>query len=159
MTEGGLMEAGLRALYYVGGSRGWVDERGFNFLRRLRDERGLAQDAVSFARFKHAVREQAGIMRRDPAAAMAALPALLARIDADDLAKFGDTIERLLTLGGPLDAAAQGRLGEIRRLLEEARPPTGAAPKPQSRSVMAARSAPRRGTRRSKAGRSGGSGK
>jgi pimeloyl-ACP methyl ester carboxylesterase len=26
MTEGGLMEAGLRALYYVGGSKGWVDE-------------------------------------------------------------------------------------------------------------------------------------
>jgi hypothetical protein len=119
MTGGGLIEAGLRALYYVGGASGWVDERGFNFLRRLRLEHGIDSDAVSFGEFKRAVREQAGIMRRDSVAAMAALPELLARIDAEDLAKFADTIERLLTLGGPLDAAAQGRLREIRRMSDE----------------------------------------
>jgi len=146
ITEGGLMEAGLRALYYVGGSTGWVDERGFNFLRRLRDERGLDQDAVSFGRFKRAVREQAGIMRRDPAAAIAALPALLARIDADDLAKFGDTIERLLTIGGPLDVAAQARLREIRRMLNEAPHSTDAMPE-------AGEAGSRRGKRQKGAGR------
>jgi hypothetical protein len=128
MTEGGLVEAGLRALYYVGGSTGWVDERGFNFLKRLRLEPGLDAKAVSFANFKRAVREQAGIMRRDAAAAVAALPELLARIDAGDLAKFGDTIERLLTIGGPLDAAAQQRLGEIKRMVNEALHPAGATP-------------------------------
>jgi len=144
MTEGGLIEAGLRALYYVGGETGWVDERGFNFLRRLRLEHGLASDVVSFVDFKRAVREQAGIMRRDSAAAMAALPALLARIDADDLAKFGDTIERLLTLTGPLDAAAQERLHEIRRMLHEALHPPAAPPEARSASAASAVSVRRR---------------
>ncbi len=152
MTEGGLIEAGLRALYYVGGSTGWVDERGFNFLRRLRLEHGLYQDAVSFGNFKRAVRGQAGIMRRDAAAAIAALPKLLARIDADDLAKFGDTIERLLTIGGPLDAAAQARLDEIKCMLNEALHPTVATPEPGSSSAMPARSASKRGTRPKEAG-------
>lgn len=119
------MEAGLRALYYVGGSTGWVDDRGFNFVQRLRLESDLDAHALSFGDFKRAVREQAGIMRRDPAAAIAALPKMLARIDADDLAKFGDTIERLLTLGGPLDAAAQERLLEIRRMVDDALHPAG----------------------------------
>ena len=105
-----------------------MDERGFNFLQRLRLEHGLDQDALSFAHFKRAVREQAGIMRRDAASAIAALPKLLARIEADDLAKFGDTIERLLTIGGPLDAAAQARLHEIRHMLNEALPTTPATP-------------------------------
>ena len=40
IAKGGLIEAGLRALYYIGDSRGWVDERGFNLIRRLRDENG-----------------------------------------------------------------------------------------------------------------------
>jgi pimeloyl-ACP methyl ester carboxylesterase len=128
ISEGGLIEAGLRTLYYVGGSTGWVDERGFNFLRRLRVAHGIDTDAVSFANFKRAVREQAGITRRDAAAAVAALPRLLARIDADDLAKFEGTIVNLLSLRGPLDAAAQARLGEIRRMLNEALHPIGAMP-------------------------------
>lgn len=120
LTEGGLVEAGLRALYYVGGSTGWVDERGFNLLRRLRLERGVNAEAVSFTDFKRAVREQAAIMRRDAAAAIAALPDLLARIDADELARMTDAIERLLTVGGPLDAAAQARMSELRRMLKGA---------------------------------------
>jgi hypothetical protein len=151
MTEGSLIEAGLRALYYIGGSNGWVDERGFNFLRRLRDERGLDQDVVSLGDFKHAVREQAGIMRRDSAAAVAALPGLLARIDTDDLAKFGDTIERLMTVGGPLDAAAQDRLREIKRMVNEALHPTDAPPEAGSSSVALARSVSKHRTRRKRA--------
>jgi hypothetical protein len=145
MNEGGLMEAGLRALYYIGGSKGWVDERGFNFLRRLRDEHGLDQAAVSFGHFKHAVREQAGIMRRDSAAAIAALPALLARIDANDLAKFGDTVEHLLTIGGPLEAAAQERLREIRSMVDDALHATASTPEAGPRGVRSQR-APRRTT-------------
>lgn len=115
-----MVEGSLRALYYVGGSTGWVDERGFNLLQRLRLERGTDKDTISFAAFKRAVREQAGIMRRDAGAALTALPDLLARVDADDLAMMGDAIERLLTVGGPLDAAAQQRLAEIRVMLNEA---------------------------------------
>jgi len=128
MAEGGLIEAGLRALYYVGSSTGWVDERGFNFLRRLRLEHGLGAHAISLGNFKRAVREQAGIMRCDPVAAIAALPKLLARVDPNDLKMFGDTIERLLTVGGPLDAVAQERLSDVRRMVSEALSAAGAAP-------------------------------
>jgi hypothetical protein len=83
-------------------------------------------------------------MRRDSAAAMAALPELLAKIDTEDLAKFADTIERLLTLGGPLDAAAQGRLREIRRMLDQATHPAGIVPEPGSDTVAPAPARKRR---------------
>ena len=79
IAKGGLIEAGLRALYYIGDSRGWFDERGFNLIRRLREENGANFRTISLAEFKQAVRQQARLMRLDAAAAIAALPQLLSR--------------------------------------------------------------------------------
>lgn len=119
-TEGGLIEAGLRSLYHVMGSTSWVDARVFNLLRRIRVESGIVGEAITLGNFKRAVREQIGMMRRYPAEAIAALPELLARIESHDLAKMEEALGRLLTVGGPLDAAAQERLDEIKTMMSAA---------------------------------------
>jgi hypothetical protein len=120
ITQGALMEAGLRALYYIGSLRGWADERSFNLIRRLRQEHGLDQDAVSLAKFKHAVRRQHMIMRQHEAAAIAALPELLGRAEAAQIEEMIRAIQRLLTVSGPADPAEEQRWQEIKFVFDAA---------------------------------------
>ena len=119
ITKGGLIEAGLRALYYID-SRGWFDERGFNLIRRLREENGANFRTISLSEFKQAIRQQARLMRLDTAAAIAALPQLLSRAAPANIELLGSMLERLLTVSGPLDAGAQERLREVRTVLADA---------------------------------------
>jgi hypothetical protein len=109
----------LRALYYID-SRGWFDERGFNLIRRLREENGANFRTISLSKFKQAVRQQARMMRLDAVAAIAALPQLLSRAPPPDIELLGSMVDRLLTVSGPLDAGAQERLREVRTLLADA---------------------------------------
>jgi pimeloyl-ACP methyl ester carboxylesterase len=120
IANGGLLEAGLRALYYVGGSRGWVDERGFNLIRRLRHENSAIARDISLTQFKQAIRQQARLMRLDAAAAMAALPQLLSRAARAEIELLDNMLERLLTASGPMDEAAQKRLGQVKTVLTDA---------------------------------------
>ena len=59
-------------------------------------------------------------MRLDAAAAIAALPQLLSRAAPADIELLGSMLERLLTASGPLDAAAQERLREVKTVLADA---------------------------------------
>jgi pimeloyl-ACP methyl ester carboxylesterase len=120
IAKGGLIEAGLRALYYIGDSRGWIDERSFNLIRRLRGEGGAKFGTISLAEFKQAVRQQARLLRLDAAAAMAALPQLLSRAAPAEIESLGSMIERLVTVSGPLDEAEQKRLREVKTVLADA---------------------------------------
>ncbi|WP_262298281.1 DUF3141 domain-containing protein [Microvirga sesbaniae] len=120
MAKGGLFEAGVRALYYIGDTLGWVDERGFNLIRRLREENVANARVISLAEFKQAIRQQARLMRLDPAAAIAALPQLLSRATPADIEMLRSMLERVVTVIGPLDAAAQGRLREVNAVLADA---------------------------------------
>ncbi|PVE21704.1 3-hydroxyalkanoate synthetase [Microvirga sp. KLBC 81] len=120
MTKGSLFEAGVRALYYIGDSLGWVDERGFNLIRQLREENGANFSTISLAEFKQAIRQQARLMRLDAAAAIAALPQLLSRATPADIELLGSMLERVVTAIGPLDAAAQVRLRNVRTVLTDA---------------------------------------
>jgi hypothetical protein len=73
---GGLREAVIRALIYVGLPRAAVDERGFEAVRRIR----RAQEdmpALPLSDFKALMREQYFMLLIDPEAAIAALPSLL----------------------------------------------------------------------------------
>ena len=70
---GGLREAVVRALIYVGLGRGSVDERGFETVRRLRSRYG----DMPLSEFKTLVREQFAMLLIDQEAALAALPSLL----------------------------------------------------------------------------------
>ncbi|MCP3410245.1 DUF3141 domain-containing protein [Bradyrhizobium sp. CCGB01] len=73
--EGGLREAALRALLYVGSARGMVDERSIEALRRARREHG--GERMSLPEFKMLVREQFFMLLLDREGALAAIPKLL----------------------------------------------------------------------------------
>src|SRR5215472_17490354 len=70
---GGLREAIIRALLYVGTGRAAVDERGFEALRRIRRAHG----DMPLSAFKALVREQFYLLLIDTEAALAALPSML----------------------------------------------------------------------------------
>ena len=76
MTEGGLPEALVRALLWVGMARRAVDERGFAAITRLRDAHD-ANRRMTLGAFKALVRDQHQMLIIDEEAALAAIPALL----------------------------------------------------------------------------------
>src|SRR6186713_1814950 len=73
--EGGLREAAIRGLLYVGSARGMVDERSLEALRNVRRSDSGAQ--LTLAEFKMLVREQFFMLLLDQEAALAAIPKLL----------------------------------------------------------------------------------
>jgi pimeloyl-ACP methyl ester carboxylesterase len=75
MEKGGLREAALRALLYVGSARGMVDERSIEALRLVR--RDYAGARLTLPEFKTLVREQFFMLLLDREAALAAIPKLL----------------------------------------------------------------------------------
>lgn len=128
LHKGGLLEAGIRATYYIGSLRGSIDERGFNLLQQL-CKHCLGMSDLSPAELKGTVRKQANLMRLDPAGAIAALPELLARADAHGVTLWADTLDRFATTSGPLSEAGQERLREVKAVFDEvAHQKDGAAP-------------------------------
>ena len=73
--EGGLREAAIRGLLYVGSARGMVDERSLEALRNVR--RSDSGTRLTLAEFKMLVREQFFMLLLDQEAALAAIPKLL----------------------------------------------------------------------------------
>lgn len=73
--SGGMREAGIRALLYVGSARGMVDERSLEALRRLRQADEAAR--MTLAEFKMLVREQFFMLLLEREGALAAIPKLL----------------------------------------------------------------------------------
>ncbi len=73
--EGGVREAAIRGLLYVGSARGMVDERSLEALRNVRRSDSGAR--LTLAEFKMLVREQFFMLLLDQEAALAAIPKLL----------------------------------------------------------------------------------
>jgi len=73
IAAGGLPEAMIRGLIFVGMPRAAVDERGFEAVRRIRK----TQSNVSLSAFKAMVREQFYMLLIDPEGALAAIPSML----------------------------------------------------------------------------------
>jgi uncharacterized protein DUF3141 len=107
---GGLREAVIRALIYVGLARGEVDERGFEALRRIRRTHG----DLPLSAFKALVREQFLILLVDPEAALAALPSMLPP-DADRRREAFDLIKQVLSASGAFSAEDNKRLQRVAR--------------------------------------------
>jgi len=127
IAEGGLGEAALRALVYVGLAERVTDERTFNMLQRIRDEHGRK---ISLAAFKQALREQFLMLLLDPQGALAALPKLLEQAHAAEIRSMLGDVRRVVTAGGLLGAHRQGRLKAVEEIFEKAaaRAVTGASP-------------------------------
>jgi pimeloyl-ACP methyl ester carboxylesterase len=111
IPSGGLREAVVRALIYVGLGRGSVDERGFESVRRLRSRYG----DMPLSDFKRLVREQFAILLIDQQAALAALPSLLPP-DAQTRSEAFNVVRQVMAACGAISAEDEKRLSEIGRL-------------------------------------------
>lgn len=114
MPEGGIREATVRALLYVGMARNSVDERGFENIRRIR-QKLKHLGPLSLAAFKVLVRDQHSMLLIDQAAALAAIPSMLPP-DLDKRAKAVDLIRQVVEAGGPLPQQGEERMQEIAEL-------------------------------------------
>jgi pimeloyl-ACP methyl ester carboxylesterase len=116
---GGLREAVVRALLYVGMNRAAVDERGFEMVRRIRRSHG----DMPLSEFKALVREQYLLLLIDPQAAIAAIPSMLPP-DADTRHETVELIKQVLSASGELSTTDKERLQQLSRLLSlEEEPP------------------------------------
>ena len=133
---GGIREATIRALIYVGMGRTGVDARGFEAVRRIRREQ-KDLPALPLAEFKTLVRDQFYMLLIDQEAAMAALPGLLPE-DMDIRRKALALIRQVLAAPGGLSRggrrrACNGSRGFLRRTKKPAPAPNLAVvPPPES---------------------------
>jgi hypothetical protein len=116
---GGLREAIIRALLYVGMGRASVDERGFEAVRRIRH----AYRDIPLPAFKALVREQFYLLLIDTEAALAALPSMLPA-DADTRRKAYELIKQVMSARGEFSAEDKERMLRMARAfgVEEASP-------------------------------------
>jgi pimeloyl-ACP methyl ester carboxylesterase len=114
ISIGGLREAMIRGLVFVGMGRGAVDERGFEALRRIRQNYG----DTSLAEFKAIVREQFYMLLLDPDAALAAIPTMLPP-EADTRRKALELINEVLSARGALSADDRERFQRVSRLFSK----------------------------------------
>ena len=108
--EGGLREAGLRGLLYVGSARGMVDERSLEALRSMR--RQDADARMTLAVFKMLVREQFFMLLLDREAALAAIPKLLPDDVNQRRAAFA-VIQEVLSASAEISGEAARRLKQV----------------------------------------------
>jgi hypothetical protein len=109
-ASGGLREAGIRALLYVGSARGMVDERSLEALRRLRQTDESAR--ITLAEFKMLVREQFFILLLDREAALAAIPKLLPE-NMDERRKVFLAIQEVLSAGAEISGEVAKRMKQV----------------------------------------------
>ncbi len=109
--EGSMREAVVRGLLFAGLARGSIDERGFEMLRRIREE----HTDLSIADFKHLVRDQFYMLLIDADAALATLPAMLPKDENVRAAGFA-MIEKVLASGGEIEGDVADRLERVREL-------------------------------------------
>ncbi|MET0675024.1 MAG: DUF3141 domain-containing protein [Bradyrhizobium sp.] len=110
IASGGLREAGLRALLYVGSARGMVDERSLEALRRMREVDESAR--ITLAEFKMLVREQFFMLLLDREAALATIPKLLPD-NIDERRKVFDAIQGVLSASAEISGEVAKRLQEV----------------------------------------------
>ena len=113
---GGLREATIRALLYVGRARGAVDERGFEIVRRIRRE--LHELAIlPLPEFKALVRDQFYMLLIDEDAALSAIPKMLPE-DAAVRRQALEMVKRVGSAAGPIEGETQTRLARIAQLFD-----------------------------------------
>jgi pimeloyl-ACP methyl ester carboxylesterase len=121
---GGLREALIRSMLYIGMERGGPDERGFEAIRRLRRKRRGAE-VISLPQFKMLVREQFFMLLIDQDGALAAIPKLL-RDDHGDRREELSLLTEVLTARGELTPGEQERLHRVEALFGAEASPTPA---------------------------------
>ena len=110
---------------------GVVDARGFNLLRRMREETGKG---LNLATFKQIVREQFLMLLLDERSAVDAIPMMLAT-DRDLASRMRGKFDRMIELVGVHSKTARMRLVEVEALFEGEEVPPLAAQQAAARST------------------------
>jgi pimeloyl-ACP methyl ester carboxylesterase len=113
IDEGGLREAAIRGLLYVGSARGMVDERSLEALRQVRRNDNGAR--LTLAQFKLLVREQFFMLLLDRERALAAIPGLLPKNAAQRRAAFA-AIREVLSASAEISGEVARRLKRVAEL-------------------------------------------
>jgi hypothetical protein len=118
LQQGGLREAGIRALAYVGLGQDFpsFDERGFAILREVRANTPV-QERSSLAAFKQMVRDQYALLRVDEDRTISSLPKLLPG-DADARRRAFDLVRRIILARGEPSREAVRRLARVEKLFD-----------------------------------------
>ena len=117
LAEGGLPEATIRSLVYIGMAGPGVDERAFEVLRHIRAEHG----GLTLAEFKQMLREQFFSLLLDRDGALAAIPKMLPA-DAAARAEALGKIREILSAVGEVSGERAKRLVQIEKLFAAAEP-------------------------------------
>ncbi|MBK8890235.1 MAG: DUF3141 domain-containing protein [Dechloromonas sp.] len=117
LAEGGLREAAIRSLVYIGMAGPGVDERAFAMLRHIRAE----NDGLTLAEFKQMLREQFFGLLLDRDGALAAIPKMLPADAAARAEALGKIREVLSSIGEASGERAE-RLARIEKLFAAAEP-------------------------------------
>lgn len=113
ICHGGLREATIRGLLYVGMARGMVDERSLEALRRVRRNDGGTR--LTLTQFKTLVREQFFMLLLDQDAALAAIPKLLPE-SADERHAGLAAIREVLSASAEISGEVARRLKQVGQL-------------------------------------------
>lgn len=111
--EGGLREAAIRALLYVGSARGMVDERSIEALRRVRHDQ--AGSRLTLPEFKMLVREQFFMLLLDREGALAAIPKMLPD-DANQRRAAIDAVREVLSASEDITGERANRMKRVAEL-------------------------------------------
>ena len=130
IPTGGLRECVIRSLLYVGASRGMVDERSIEALRRARADQ--AGPRLTLAEFKAMVREQFFMLLLDQEASLAAIPKMLPK-DVNARSSGLSLIRDVLSASAGISGEAAKRLQRVTELFgigegDEATPPATTSP-------------------------------
>jgi hypothetical protein len=115
IDRGGLAEAVLRALIYVRGRTGKIDERGFRALEQIIAAQP-EKERIGLARLRDTVREQYSLMMIDEERAVAAIPKLLPD-DARRREAARTAVRRILDATGELSDEDKTRLKRVEELM------------------------------------------
>jgi pimeloyl-ACP methyl ester carboxylesterase len=111
--QGGLREAAIRGLLYIGSARRMVDERSLEALRRVRhDDTG---PRLMLPQFKMLVREQFFMLVLDREEALAAIPRLLPK-NANERRKAFAAIREVLSASAEISGEVEKRLNRLAEL-------------------------------------------
>lgn len=113
LAAGGLVEAAIRSLVYIGLGGPGVDERAFNELRQIRAGHGT----MTLDEFKRVLREQFFSLLLDEEAALAAIPRMLPA-DAAQRASALELIRQVASAAGPVEGDRAQRLARIAALYQ-----------------------------------------
>src|SRR5437667_5273565 len=111
--DGGVREAAIRGLLYVGSARGMADERSLEALRNVR--RKDTGTPLTLAEFKMLVREQFFMLLLDQEGALAAIPKLLPDNASERHAAF-KAIREVLSASAAISGEVAKRLKRIAEL-------------------------------------------